>query len=95
MLFCYLWSLGLTRQYISSAKRINNFVKAVERAADVKKENLAIERKLAEESSVSEEDIEEPERAWWKYLKKATPWVLFIIIMLVIGYFIVRTNATA
>ena len=61
----------------------------------MKKENLAIERKLAEESSVSEEDIEEPEKVWWKYLKKATPWVLFIIIMLVIGYFIVRTNATA
>ena len=67
----------------------------MERAADVKKENLAIERKLAEESSVSDEDIEEPEKVWWKYLKRVTPWVLFIIIMLLIGYFIVSSNATA
>ena len=70
-------------------------MKAVERAADVKKENLAIERKLAEESSVSDEDIEEPGIVWWKYLKKAAPWVLFIIIMFVIGYFIVSSNASA
>ena len=67
----------------------------MERAADVKKENLAIERKLAEESSVSDEDIEEPEKTCWKYLRRATPWVLFIIIMLVIGYFIVSSNASA
>ena len=67
----------------------------MERAADVKKENLAIERKLAEESSVSDEDIEVPEKTWWKYFKRATPWVLFIIIMFVIGYFIVSNNASA
>ena len=72
-------------------------MKAVERAADVKKENLAIERKLAEESSVpvTDEDIEEPEKVWWKYFKRAAPWVLFIIIMFVIGYFIVSSNASA
>ena len=70
-------------------------MKAVERAADVKKENLAIERKLAEESSVSDEDTEEPENAWWKYFKRAAPWVLFIIIVFVIGYFIISSNASA
>ena len=70
-------------------------MKAVERAADVKKENLAIERKLTEESSVSDEDIEEPEQAWWKYVKKAAPWVLFIVILVVIVYFIVSSNASA
>ena len=67
----------------------------MERAADVKKENLAIERKLAEESSVTEEDIEEPDKVWWKYLKRAVPWVFFIIIIFVVGYFIVSSNASA
>ena len=67
----------------------------MERAADVKKENLAIERKLAEESSVTEEDIEEPDKVWWKYLKRAAPWVFFIIIIFVVGYFIVSSNASA
>ena len=83
---------GLTTQYMNSTRRINNFVKAVEAAADVKKENLAIERKLAEDSSVTEEEREQTRQTWCKYLKVSIPWIVFILIMVVIGYFIISSN---
>ena len=67
-------------------------MRAVEAASDVKKENLAIERKLAEDSSVTEEEVEQNKRTWWKYCKISIPWIIFIIIMLIIGYFIISSN---
>ena len=73
-------------------RRINNFVKAVEAAADVKKENLAIERKLAEDSSVTEVEREQTRQTWCKYLKVSIPWIVFILIMVVTGYFIISSN---
>ena len=67
-------------------------MRAVEAASDVKKENLAIERKLAEDSSVTEEEVEQTKMTWWKYCKISIPWIIFIIIMLIIGYFIISSN---
>ena len=66
--------------------------KAVEAATDVKNENLAIERKLAEDSSAVDVEIGEKKTNCTKYCKKSLPWIIFIIIMLVIGYFIICSN---
>ena len=43
---------GLSSQYVNNSRKIDNFVRAVEAATDIKGENLAIERELAQSSSV-------------------------------------------
>ena len=45
-------SSGLSSQYVDNSRKIDNFVRAVEAATDIKGENLAIERELAQSSSV-------------------------------------------
>ena len=43
---------GLSSAHVNSSRKIDNFVRAVEAATDIKSENLAIERELAQGSSV-------------------------------------------
>ena len=89
---------GLSTQHVNNTRRINNFVGAVEAATDIKKENLAIERKLAQGSAAEdipdlEPDLAERKRsALASYLKIAVPWLLFIVILCVIAYFIISSS---
>ena len=43
---------GLSSAHVNNSRKIDNFVRAVEAASDIKGENLAIERELAQGSSV-------------------------------------------
>ena len=89
---------GLSTQHVNNTRRINNFVGAVEAATDIKKENLAIERKLARGSAAEDSPDLEPDLAERKrsalasYLKIAVPWLLFIVILCVIAYFIISSS---
>ena len=42
----------MSSHYVDNSRKIDNFVRAVEAATDIKGENLAIERELAQSSSV-------------------------------------------
>ena len=70
----------------------------MEAATDIKKENLAIERKLARGSAAEDSPDLEPDLAERKrsalasYLKIAVPWLLFIVILCVIAYFIISSS---
>ena len=93
--------LGLSTQYINTSRKINNFVGAVEAATDIKKENLAIERKLAVGSSATELTLHEQEETSFcnsrlmSYLKIAIPWLVFIGIMILIAYIIITSSVGA
>ena len=87
--------LGLSTQYINNSRKINNFVGAVEAATDIKKENLAIERKLAEGSAAA--DLPSGQEmtknsAIMSYFKIAIPWLTFLTIMAIIAYFIISSS---
>ena len=87
---------GLSTQYINTSRKINNFVGAVEAATDIKKENLAIERKLAVSSSatdlVMQEESHQQRNCFLNYLKIAIPWLIFLVFMSLIAYFIIISS---
>ena len=81
--------LGLTKQYLTKSKKINNFVEAVEAATDIKKENLAIEQEQA--INQSEKGLKTWSRVKW-LLKMTLPWVGLLGMMGILGYAMVASN---
>ena len=84
--------LGLTKQYLSKSKKINNFVEAVEAATDIKKENLAIEQEQAAKSE--EESKKKCHRVKW-FLKLFIPWIALLGLMGLLAYAMIATNSPA